>query len=185
MIMNTVIKSHMTADELERMPDDGFRYELVNGELRQIPPTGGEHGDRAMRLSVPLGYYIYQNNLGIVLAAETGFKIDDYNVRAPDCAFVSNEQLERYGRPRSFFSFAPDLAVEVVSPGDTKAEVKEKAEWWLSVGTRLVWIVDPKHEIVTAHHSSTDNITIYKADNMLDGFDVVPGFLLPVRDIFK
>lgn len=180
-----VVGQQMTADDLERMPDDGFRYELVNGELRQMPPTGCEHGDRAMRLSAPLATYIYAHDLGIVLAAETGFKIDDYNVRAPDCAFVSRERLERYGSSRSFLPYPPDLAVEVISPGDTKAEVKEKAEWWLSVGTRLVWVVDPKRQTVTAYYAANDSVVTYKAGNELDGFDVVPGFRLPVADIFK
>lgn len=183
--MSTVIKEGMTAAELEQLPDDGFRYELVNGELRQMPPTGGEHGDRAMRLSAPLAVHVYQNDLGIVLAAETGFKIDDFNVRAPDCAFVSNDRLKLQGLPRGFFPFAPDLAVEVISPGDTKAEVKEKAEWWLAVGTRLVWVVDPKRQTVTAYHAASGKTTIYKLGDTLDGLDVVPGFALPVADIFK
>ncbi len=183
--MSANLKRRMTAADLERMTDDGFRYELVNGEIRQMSPTGFEHGDKAMRLSVPLAMFIYAHNLGAVLAAETGFKIDNYNVRAPDCAFVSNEQLERYGKPKSFFPYAPDLAVEVVSPGDTKAEVKEKVEWWLAVGTRLVWVVEPKRGAVTAHHAASGSVTEYGAGDSLDGLDVVPGFSLSIDEIFR
>ena len=182
--MSTLVKRRMTARDLERMPDDGFRYELVNGEIRQMPPPGGEHGDRAMRVSIPFGYYVYTHNLGIVLAAETGFKIDNYNVRAPDFAFVSKERVEQYGIPKGYFPFAPDLAVEVVSPGDTKKEVQEKAEWWLAVGTRLVWVVDPKRTIVIAYYMD-GSVTEYKVGDTLDGVDVVPGFKLAVKDIFK
>lgn len=182
--MSTVVERGMTAADLEKMPDDGFRYELVNGEIFQMAPPGFEHGDRAMRISVPLGYFVYQNNLGLVVAAETGFKIDEYNVRAPDGAFVGNERLEKYGRPVGFFSYAPDLAIEVVSPSESKRKVKEKAEWWLAVGARLVWAVDSKRRVVTAYHTDKSVIE-YVMGETLDGRDVVPGFTLIVSEIFK
>lgn len=150
-----------------------------------MTPPGGEHGDRTMRFSVPFGHYVYTHDLGIVLAAETGFKIDNYNVRAPDCALISKKRVQQYGVPKSFFPFAPDLTVEVVSPGDTKAEVKEKVEWWLAVGTRMVLVIDPKRRSVTSHHAESGSVAEYKVGDTLDGMDVVPGFSLPVEDIFK
>lgn len=182
--MSTFVERHSTAADLERIPYDGFRYELVDGNIRQMTPPGGEHGERTMRFSIPFGYHVYTHDLGIVLAAETGFKIDDHNVRAPDCAFVSKARVHQYGIPAGYLPYAPDLAVEVVSPGDTKAEVKEKTEWWLAVGTRLVLIIDPKRRRVTAHHA-TGTVTEYKAGDVLENFDVVPGFRLPVEEIFK
>lgn len=190
--MNTLVEQRMmTAADLEQIPDDGFCYELVNGEIKQMTPPGGEHGDKTMRFSIPFGYYVYKHKLGKVLAAETGFKIDNYNVRAPDCAFVGNERLRQYGGiPKGYVSFAPDIAVEVVSPGDTKKEVREKAEWWLNVGTSLVWVIDLKRKFVTAYYATEDSVlnytvTEYKAGEQLDGFDIVPGFTLPVEDIFS
>jgi Uma2 family endonuclease len=182
--MSSVVERKMTAADLERMPKDGFRYELVDGEIRKFMPPGFEHGDIAMRISARLAVYVYDNALGSVTAAETGFKIDEFNVRAPDGAFVSNERLQKYGRPAGFFPSAPDLAIEVVSLGDTKREAKEKTEWWLKSGARLVWVVDAKRRKVTAHHAN-GNIFEYGIDDMLDGQDVVPGFKLAVKEVFK
>lgn len=183
--MSSLIKENMTADELDRLPDDGFRYELVDGELRQMPPSGREHGDRTMRLSAPLAVHVYEHDLGIVVAAETGFKIDDYNVRAPDCAFISHERLNAHGKSGSYFTFAPDLAIEVVSPGDTKREVKEKVEWWLEVGARLVWVVEPKRQTVTVYDAANRSATVLGMNDTLEGGAIVSGFALPVREIFK
>jgi Uma2 family endonuclease len=119
-----------------------------------------------------------------VLAAKTGLKIDNLNVRAPDCAFVSKERVQQHGIPKSFFPYASDLAIEVVSPGDTKAEVKEKTEWWLAVGTRLVLVIDSKRKTVTAHRANR-MVSEFKMGDVLEGFDLVPGFSLPVEEVFK
>jgi len=119
----------VTAEELFRKPDDGFRYELLRGELRKVVPAGEEHGYLAMEIGRLLGNHIKANRLGRVYAAETGFKIssDPDTVRAPDAAFVSRERLEEIGPVRGYRPGAPDLAVEVVSPNDTHAEVTGKA----------------------------------------------------------
>src|SRR5258708_28696073 len=99
------------------MPDDGFRYELVRGELIRRAPAGDEHGRVTMNLAGPLHVHVLTNNLGFVYAAETGFKIESNpdTVRAPDIAFVGAERLELTGTPLSYRECAPDLVVEVVS----------------------------------------------------------------------
>ena len=85
--------------------------------------------------------------------------------------------------PRGFWPGAPDLAVEVVSPSDTLIEVEEKVQDWLTAGTRMVWVVNPRRKAVAVHRSPTD-VTILTADQELDGADVVPGFGCRVADIF-
>jgi len=124
----TTIKSLMTAGELLYMPDDGFRYELVKGELLRMAPAGSEHGVTVMNITLPLAVFVKAHNLGIVFGAGTGFKIasDPDTVRAPDVAFVHRDRVPESGIPKSFWPGAPDLAVEVVSPNDTKAEVEDK-----------------------------------------------------------
>ncbi len=109
------------------MPDDGFRYELVQGELRQMNPAGNVHGRVTMSVAWRLAHYVDENRLGTVYAAETGFRLSSNpdTVRAPDVAFVSRARVEAVGEVEGFWPEAPDLAIEVVSPGDSFAEVEE------------------------------------------------------------
>ena len=174
-----------TASELFAMPDDGFRYELVKGELRKMSPSGSEHAVIIGRLTMRLGQHIEANDLGLYFGAEAGFKIasDPDTVRAPDVAFVSREHIPEGGVPKNFWSGAPDLAVEVVSPGDTYSEVEEKVEQWLGAGARAVWVVNPKRRGVTMYRSMTDVTRLSESDE-LDGGDVVPGFRCRVSEIF-
>ena len=176
---------HTTAEELLRMPDDGLRYELVKGELREMPPAGSEHGTVAMNAGRLLGNHVKANKLGQVYAAETGFKIasDPDTVRAPDAAFVSGDRAERAGRVTGYWPGAPDLAVEVTSPSDTHTEVVEKALAWLEAGCRMVLVVDPGQRTVTVYRA-LDDIRMLTHGETLDGADVVPGWRLPVAELF-
>jgi Uma2 family endonuclease len=175
----------MTAEELLQMPDDGFRYELVEGELRRMSPAGDEHGRVGMELAIPLGFHVKKNNLGKLYLAETGFlvKTKPDTVRAPDIAFVRMERFQKTPRVKSYREGAPDLAVEVVSPSDTVNEVDQKVTEWLEAGASMVWIINPKPKTITIYRSLTDIITLTEKDT-LDGGEVVPGFQIPVAEIF-
>jgi Uma2 family endonuclease len=175
-----------TADELYRMPADGSRYELVRGELRQMAPAGNEHGKVTVRLTWRLAQHVEANGLGVVFAAETGFRIsvDPDTVRAPDVAFVAQSRLEEVGPVEGFWPGAPDLVVEVVSPNDRYTEVEEKTTDWLDAGTRMVLVVNPRKRIVTVYQSLTE-IAILTASDTLSGGEVVPGWTLQVSDIFS
>ncbi|MBV9928621.1 MAG: Uma2 family endonuclease [Acidobacteria bacterium] len=172
-----------TASELFAMPDDGFRYELVKGELRKMSPSGGEHGAVIFNLTGLLAPHI--KVIGQGFGAETGFKIasDPDTVRAADLAFVRRERIPEAGIPKNFWELAPDLAVEVLSPGDTRREVNEKVKDWLEAGARAVWIVDSKRRTVTVYRSLTDVTRLSEGDE-LDGGEVVPGFRCKVSEIF-
>jgi Uma2 family endonuclease len=182
--MTTTLR-RSTASELFEMPDDGFRYELVKGELRRMSPAGGEHGAVVFNFSLLLGQHLKVNDLGQGFGAETGFKIasDPDTVRAADIAFVRRERIPETGIPKNFWKLAPDLAVEVVSPGDASSEVNEKVEDWLEAGTRAVWIVDPRRRVVSVYRSMTD-VTRLSEDDELEGGEVVPGFRCKVSEIF-
>ncbi len=175
----------MTADELFVMPKDGFRYELVRGELVKMSPAGSEHGAIIVKLTIRLGQYVESNNLGICFGAETGFKIktNPDTVRAPDLAFVSRERIPESGITRKFWTGAPDLAVEVLSPGDTSEEVGDKVKDWLAAGTRAVWIINPKLRNVTIYRSLTD-VKVLTEQAELEGEDIVHGFGCKVSEIF-
>jgi Uma2 family endonuclease len=172
-----------TASELFEMPDDGFRYELVKGELRKMSPAGCEHGAVVFNLTGLLAPHI--RNIGQGFGAETGFKIasDPDTVRAPDVSFVRRERIPEAGIPKNFWEIAPDLAVEVVSPGDTYDEVDEKVNDWLDAGTRAVWVVNPRKRLVSVYRSVKD-VTILTEEDLLDGGDVLPGFSCKVSEIF-
>jgi Uma2 family endonuclease len=175
----------MTADELLRYPHNNQRLELVKGELRVMPPSGGEHGMLAANICGPVVSYVRTHRLGVVVGAETGFLLaqDPDTVRAPDLGFIRQERIPATGIPRGFWPGAPDLAVEVISPGDTYTEVQEKVEEWLAAGCRLVWVINPRRRTVTVYRSLTDIAILTQAD-VLDGYAVLPGFRCPVADIF-
>ena len=181
----TIPVQPVTADDLLHMPDDGWRYELVRGVLRKMTPAGGKHGRTAMNLSTPLDVHVREHNLGAVYAAETGFVLasDPDTVRAPDVSFVRRERIEEVGDVESFIPGAPDLAAEVVSPGDSDKELAEKVADWLAAGTRMVIVINPRRRTTTVHRSLTAIRLLTEADQ-LDGADVVPGWTLPVRQLF-
>lgn len=175
----------MTAEELLEKPEDGFRYELVRGEPRRMAPAGNVHGYIAMKLGSRLEQFVRDHRLGRVYAAETGFKLssDPDTVRAPDVAFVSQTRLDDVGEVPGYWPGAPDLAVEVVSPSDTHAEVTEESLAWLDAGCRMVLAADPSQRTVTVYRSRED-IRILLGRDVIDGADVVPGFGLPVTELF-
>lgn len=175
----------VTAEALLRMPDDGFRYELVGGILRKMLPTGKKHGEVTMKIAAPLAQHVAANGLGRVYAAETGFKLESNpdTVRAPDVAFLSREQADKIGDIEGFIPGAPDLAVEVVSPSDSFSEVEEKVFEWLDAGTRVVIIANPRKKTVTAYRSRAD-IHVLTENDALECKDVVPGWILAVKGLF-
>src|SRR5919109_774726 len=178
----TTTPQHMTAEELLHMPDDGFRYELIRGELRKMAPAGHQHGRIAINVTTPLDQHVRAHNLGTVYAAETGFKLASNPdvVRAPDIAFIRRQRVEEVGNVEGYWPGAPDLAIEVISPSDTYTEVQEKILDWLEAGTQMVILVMPRKRTVTVYRSLTDIIMLTERDT-LDGGDVVPGWKMPVR----
>ncbi len=177
--------AQMTADELLAMPHNGYRCELVQGELRQMAPAGRQHGRIAAKIGSCLEAFVANNGLGETYAAETGFIIDTApdTVRAPDVSFVSRECAEATAEERGFFPGAPDLAVEVISPNDRYSEIEEKVSDWLRAGTQMVVVIDPHQRTATVYRAP-DNICILAEGDMLDGGDVVPGWKMPLAEVF-
>jgi len=182
----TTTRTKMTADDLWRMPDDGQRHELIRGALTTMAPAGGGHGGVAGRITVAVGGHVLAKRLGEVLTADAGFLIerDPDPVRAPDVAFISKDRVPAGGLPIRFIPFAPDIAVEVLSPADSQPEVDEKTNQWLAAGTAMVWIVNPLNRTVAVHRSGRDPRVLREADT-LDGQAVCPGFSVKVAEIFE
>jgi Uma2 family endonuclease len=183
--MNVRSDQLLTEDDLLRLPQDHMRHELVRGQLRTMPLCDGEHGAVVINVTVPLAQYVDEHHLGRVFAAGTGFttaKGPD-TVRAPDGAFVAAARIAGVGIGEEFFRGPPDLAVEVDSASDTMDEVDETVEDWLEAGVSLVWVVDPTPRRVTVHAKKQTRRILGESD-VLGGGNVVPGFTLPIREIF-
>ena len=176
----------MTAEELLNMPDDGFRYELVRGELRKRPLAGQTRGRYASNIGLSLGGHAKTNRLGKSYIADTGFilETDPDHVRAPDFAFISNERLNEIGESDGFAQGAPDVAVEVISPNDRYTEVKEKVDDWLNAGCHAVIVVNPRNRTVDLHRSPTHTTTLTQSDT-LQIQDILPGWRMLIQDIFE
>ena len=177
----------ITAAELLAMPTGmGKRYELRAGELREMSPSGWRNGKVTVRLTTRLDSYVETHDLGVVFGAETGFRLasDPDTVRASDISFISKQNIPSREPSDGFWPGAPDLAVEVLSPGDRTGEVNEKIDAWLNAGCAAVWVVDPKRKTVTIHRSRSD-IQVKAAGETLRGDPVVPGFSCAVVELFR
>jgi Uma2 family endonuclease len=179
---------YMTEEELLRMPDDGYRYEIVEGELRRMAPTGFEHGRCTHNLSGLLWSHVRENHLGIVVAAETGFVIarkpdGRVTVRAADIAFIAKGRIPADADRAKYLELVPDLVVETLSPSDTALEVEEKIALWLATGVRLAITMNPALRSVTVYRSRHEIIKLTDQDE-LDLSDIIPNFRCRVSDIF-
>jgi Uma2 family endonuclease len=172
----------ITADELLTMGEIG-RCELIYGELVMMSPADWDHGVIAARFGRFLGEYVEDNDLGVVLAAETGYLIEQNPdlVRAPDASYVRKSRSQR---TRKFFRGVPDLAVEVISPGETRREVSEKVNMWLAHGTISVWVADCVKSTVMIHRTGEEPV-IFSREQKLRDDAVLPGFVLPLKKVFK
>ncbi len=162
------------------------RCELLYGELVMMSPAGPTHGYVAARINRLIANHVDANDLGLVFAAETGFLIESKPdlVRAPDVSFVRKERLAIGLPKRGFFRGVPDLAVEVISPEDTKREVAEKVNMWLAHGTISCWVADPATKTITIHRTGQKPIRLMKEDQLRDK-PTLAGFVLSVAEVFR
>ena len=172
----------VTAEELLAMGEG--RRELIYGVVVEMTASGADHSRIAGSFVRELGNFVVPAGLGQVYGADGGFRLARKPdlVRVPDAAFVSSARLTGMNT-RGFLPFAPDLAVEVISPNDSRREVEEKAAMWLRHGSRRVWVADPDEKTVTVHRIDGSRTTLGPTDT-LSGEDVLPGFELPVTTVF-
>ncbi len=174
----------MTAEELAQLPDEGGRYELVAGVMHKMAAASYHHAKLANRFAHKLTTYVEAHQLGEV-SGESGWVLatNPDTVRIPDAAFLVQRRVTAEAEVAGFQRGAPDLVLEVISPTDSYSEVAAKVDEWLAGGARMVVIIDPRKHIIRVHRSKTEAVTLHAADT-LDGGDVVPGWRLPVHEIF-
>ena len=185
----------MTAADLASLPENGRGYELVEGRLVRMPPTGGWHGRISMDLGTALNNYVKAHHAGVVFGAETGFLVgrpgEPETVLAPDVAFVARERLPDPGDPAlgGYWRVTPDLVVEVASPTQYGPELAEKARQWLLAGAQLVWVVWPaaRRVDVWLQDADTNPVASRGPGDTLDGqpLPALAGFTLSLDDLFS
>jgi len=181
-----MIERPLTLEEFQRMPEeDACLVELVRGRVVREPRPNTRHGQLTIRLGGRIDAYATERGLGITVT-ESGFvlSVDPPTVRGPDVAFIATRDSPPEEDLAGFWPIAPDLAVEIVSPSNRAAEIREKVLEYLASGTRLVWVVDPATRSVAVYRSRAD-IRLLTEGDALEGGDVLPGFRLAVRELFE
>lgn len=181
----------MSVDDLLALPDDGRIYELVEGRLVRMPPSGGGASHMGGNLVTIINNYVRPRNLGAVTGPDGEYVLSapgqPTTALAPDVAFVLANRLPprdtpEWDRP---WQLAPDLAVEIASPNQYRPEMAEKARIYLNAGVKLVWIVWPKLKQVDVWRpGAAQLVATLGIGDMLDGLDALPGFTHPVADLF-
>ena len=175
----------LTVDGLEGL-DLPESWELVQGRVIELSPTGAWSGRVGGRFYGHLLVAGESTGLGYAFPADTGFVLfaDRRTMRAPDAAFVLRERLPSAGPElRAFVPIPPDIAVEVLSPSDRMADALEKVAMYLRAGVRLVWLADPDRRTVVVF--TADALpSILGVDATLDGGEILPDLRLPVADLF-
>lgn len=177
-----ILTESVAESSSQRLPD---LYEVVNGEIRELPPMGVEQGTIASRLVTFLVVFLFPLRLGRLVSEVLFHLRDNEPERRPDVAFVSASRwpLRRKPPRTNAWSVVPDLAVEVVSPTNTFDEIRGKIHEYFQAGVRLVWVVSTIHEEVHVYTSPTE-LKILTVGDVLRGDPVLPGFELPLFDLF-
>jgi Uma2 family endonuclease len=184
----------MTAEGFLALQDDeqGALYELVEGRLVRMPPSGGQASRIAMRLGAALLAFVDRHQLGAVTGQDGAFDLtlpgaSRATVLAPDVAFVRAAQVPAAESPEyaRAWPVAPDIAAEVVSPSQYRPEMAVKARRYLNAGVRLVWVIWPaRRELDVWLPGSNEPVQTLTQGDVLDGVDVLPGFAYPLADLF-
>lgn len=171
-----------TVDEFLALPDDDKFYELIEGETIEMAGPSVEHGFVVKNLFRHLDTYLLNHPLGEVLN-NLAFILNPKNAPLPDLAFVVNARLIDIDYTKAFPG-PPNLAVEVVSRTDEVFKVDDKVEVYQKSETRLIWVINPHKKVVSIYHPKDLKPSVLSIEDELDGEDVLPGFKLPLLEIF-
>ena len=185
--MATTTTKLVTAEELLAMPEISCRYELIRGKVIEREFSGMREGSSATTILLRLANYVERNDLGMVIVGNVGYQIefDLDHVRAPSISFIKRERLGLVERDfEGYFPAAPDVAIEYATINDSYFYMDNKVQDWLTAGAGMVIVVNVDSKSVAVHHSLRQAVRLMVGDT-LDGGDVVPGWSMPVEDIFK
>ena len=159
---------------------DGYKF--IGGKLSKKESSSAKHSGISTRLTVEIGIYLKSNIVGRVYADNTLFKIGE-NRRISDAAFVSAAKIPAGGEPLDIWDFAPDIAVEVISPSERHNEVEAKIRDYFAAGVLQVWKIIPELKTLTVYFSPTETKILTETDE-LTCEQILPDFSLKLSDIF-
>ncbi len=160
------------------------RYELIHGEIFEVPSPRPLHGLIAARILYFLMAYVMQTDRGYAVGDSNDFVLSGEDIFQPDAAYISKERLPHLPER---FQLAPDLAVEIVSPSNTASEMQYKVETYIRYGSKLVWVVYPEQKSVYVYRPEGDgslNLRKLTGEEHLEGGTVLPGFSVATSSIF-
>jgi Uma2 family endonuclease len=158
-------------------------YELVDGILVE-KAMGWNEARLATEIATSLSIFVKPRKLGILVGADGMYRLNPGLVRLPDVSFLSRDRIPGRRTPQvSVCPLIPNLAVEVLSAGNTKKEMAEKLLDYFGCGVELVWYVDPAKRTARVF-TNPDESRLLRETQALDGGDVLPGFVLPLRELF-
>ena len=183
--MATAKNKVLTAEDLLRLNSQGVKGELIRGVLHETVSVGKVHARIAIRIGGEFDRYVRRNRLGQVGGSDGGVFIERNpdTVREPDVYFVSANRLTLDDDTDGYLEVVPELVVEIVSPSDSETDVREKISMWLDLGVSMALEVRPAERTVMVHRPGAPSVTL-TGDDVLDGGDVLPGFTLPLSEIF-
>lgn len=185
--MASSLKTAMTAEQVAELPEKPgvWHYELVDGELVELPGAGVIHALVAGLIYRLLHTFCSEHDLGIVLQDGVGYILarDPDTLRIPDVSFIARERISSESAPEGFSETIPNLTVEVMSPGNSALELRRKIRDYFGAGVSQVWVVWPDERTVSIYSGSMIPMEL-GPDDTLDGGDVLPGFSVRVADLF-
>jgi Uma2 family endonuclease len=175
----------LTIAEFEAMPEEAaYRIELVRGYVVREPRPATYHGLVATRIAHYLEEHVSTRRLGVVIG-DAGFVLEEAppSVRGPDVSFLSTGRIPADAPRRGFWRVGPDLAVEVLSPSNTRSMPRDKLSQYFAAGVQLVWVVNPVAETVTVQDAGGVLRTVRNGE-VLDGAPVLPDLRIQVAALF-
>ena len=176
-----VLTRRMTEAEFMRMPDDGRKYELVDGEAKVVPA-----GVLQEVLVIHIGAMLlpYAKGRGYVAGSSAGYHMVAYNIRSSDVSFTFKERFSNELPPKGFAAICPDFCIEIISPSEEAADMACKIREYFASGAQIVWQMLPETETITVY-TSPENFIIYTAQDEIDCPVLLPGFLVRVAELFE
>jgi Uma2 family endonuclease len=175
----------LTAEDYLKLPDRGRPTELVRGVVIEMNPPGFRHGEVCSRIAHFLSGFVIEQDLGRVVSNDSGIVVDRSpdTVRVADVAFYSYKRVPKGTSPIGYPSALPEIVFEVVSPGNTRGEIRAKVGEYLKAGVSVVCIADPEFQTVNVEYPERPTLLVQGDDALI--FDELPGFALPVRRLFE